>query len=242
MTEDRQPTTDNGYKGPDPERIRSMFASIAGRYDRANTVLSGGIHHLWRRKAVRFSGARYGESVLDCATGTGDLAIAFKKAVGEKGRVVATDFVPEMLEVARFKSAEVDFQQADVTQLHFDDASFDISSIGFGIRNVGDPKRGIAEMARVVRPGGRVIVLEFGQPRNRPFGAIYDWYRRRLLPGIGGAVTGRKKAYEYLESSAGRFPCGEEFAQLMRDSGPFSRVEWRPLTFGIAYLYRGIRD
>ena len=217
-----------------------MFASISGRYDRANTVLSGGIHHLWRRKAVKWSGAREGENVLDCATGTGDLAIAFKKAVGEKGRVVGTDFVPEMLEVARFKSAEIDFQQADVTELQFEDASFDISSISFGIRNVSDPKRGIAELARVVKPGGRVIVLEFGQPENRTFGTIYDWYRRRVLPAIGGAVTGRKKAYEYLERSAGRFPCGEEFAQLMRESAAFSRVEWQPLTFGIAYLYRGV--
>lgn len=230
------------YKGPDPERIRSMFASISGRYDRANTVLSGGIHHLWRKKAVRWSAARPGESVLDCATGTGDLAIAFRKAVGSAGRVVGTDFVPEMLEVAKTKAADVEFEQADVTALPFADGSFDISSISFGIRNVGDPKRGLAELARVVRPGGRVVVLEFGQPQNRLFGAIYDFYRRHLLPTIGGAVTGRKKAYQYLETSAGRFPCGEEFAQLMRESAPFASVQWRPLSFGIAYLYLGIRN
>ncbi len=218
-----------------------MFASISRRYDRANTVLSGGIHHLWRKKAVRWSAARPGESVLDCATGTGDLAIAFKKAVGSSGRVVGTDFVPEMLEVAKTKAADIEFEQADVTALPFADGSFDISSISFGIRNVGDPKRGLAELARVVRPGGRVVVLEFGQPQNRLFGAIYDFYRRHLLPAIGGIVTGRKKAYQYLETSAGRFPCGEEFAQLMRESAPFARVQWRPLSFGIAYLYLGTR-
>jgi demethylmenaquinone methyltransferase / 2-methoxy-6-polyprenyl-1,4-benzoquinol methylase len=226
--------------GPDPNRIRSMFASIAQRYDRANDVLSAGVHHRWRRTTVRWSGAREGEAVLDCATGTGDLAIAFKNAVGA-GRVVGTDFVPEMLEIARRKARDVEFDVADVTRLPFDDASFDISSIAFGIRNVNDPGRGIAELARVVRKGGRVMILEFGQPPNRAFRTLYDVYRRRVLPRIGGAVTGRRQAYEYLESSASRFPCGEDFAKLMRDSAPLD-VEWRPLTFGIAYLYKGTKS
>jgi len=226
--------------GPDPNRIQSMFASIATRYDRANTILSAGVHHRWRRKAVRWSGAAVGNAVLDCATGTGDLAIAFKKVV-RSGRVVGTDFVPEMLDVARTKARDIEFETADVTQLPFDSASFDISSIAFGIRNVNDPGRGIAELARVVRSGGCVMVLEFGQPPNRAFRALYDFYRRRVLPRIGGAVTGRRNAYEYLESSASRFPCGEEFAQLMRTSAQFVSVEWRALTFGIAYLYKGTK-
>ena len=225
--------------GPDPNRIRSMFASIAARYDRANDILSGGVHHRWRRKAVRWSGAAEGDAVLDCATGTGDLAIAFKKAAGS-GRVVGTDFVPEMLEIARTKAHDITFEVADVTQLPYDGASFDISSIAFGIRNVNDPGRGIAELARVVRKGGRVMILEFGQPPNRAFRSFYDVYRRRVLPRIGGAVTGRRNAYEYLERSASRFPCGEDFAKLMRDSAPLA-VEWRPLTFGIAYLYKGTK-
>lgn len=226
--------------GPDPNRIRSMFASIASRYDRANTILSGGVHHRWRREAVRWSGAREGESVLDCATGTGDLAIAFKKAVGN-GRVIGTDFVPEMLAIARDKRSDITFDVADVTALPYEDASFDISSIAFGIRNVHDRERGIAELARVVRPGGRVVILEFGQPQGRGFGSLYDFYRRTILPRLGGAVTGRRQAYEYLESSAGRFPCGEPFARLMRESAPFASVEWKPLTFGIAYLYKGTK-
>jgi demethylmenaquinone methyltransferase / 2-methoxy-6-polyprenyl-1,4-benzoquinol methylase len=231
----------SNYAGPDPEKIRSMFASISARYDRANTVLSGGIHHLWRKNAVRLSGAQPGDSVLDCATGTGDLAVAFKKAVGPGGRVVGTDFVAEMLQYAREKSTEVAFEVADVTRLPYPDASFDVSSISFGIRNVGDPRRGIAEMARVVKSGGRVIVLEFGQPRSRLIGALYDFYRRRVMPKIGGMVTGEQEAYEYLERSAGRFPCGDDFVALMKESAEFASVDYVPLTFGIAYLYRGVK-
>jgi demethylmenaquinone methyltransferase / 2-methoxy-6-polyprenyl-1,4-benzoquinol methylase len=226
--------------GPDPSRIRSMFASIASRYDRANTILSGGVHHRWRRAAVQWSDAKPGDSVLDCATGTGDLAIAFKKVAGD-ARVVGTDFVPEMLDVARRKRGDITFEVADVTALPYADASFDISSIAFGIRNVHDPERAIAELARVVRSGGRVMILEFGQPEGRVVSSLYDFYRRHILPRLGGAVTGRKQAYDYLETSAAEFPCGEKFARLMRESASFAQVEWKPLTFGIAYLYKGTK-
>jgi demethylmenaquinone methyltransferase/2-methoxy-6-polyprenyl-1,4-benzoquinol methylase len=218
-----------------------MFGSIAGRYDRANTILSGGVHHGWRKATVRSSGAKPGEAVLDCATGTGDLAIAFRKAVGPTGRVVGADFTPEMIDLARAKATDIEFDLADVTNLPYDDASFDISSISFGIRNVADPRRGLAELARVVRSGGRVMVLEFGQPPNRAFRALYDLYRARILPRLGGLVTGEQDAYAYLERSAGRFPCGEEFARLMRESADFASVDFRPLTFGIAWLYRGVK-
>ncbi|HVR41314.1 MAG TPA: class I SAM-dependent methyltransferase [Thermoanaerobaculia bacterium] len=225
------------YNGPDPARIRSMFASIAGGYDRANTILSAGVHHLWRRKAVRRSGAKPGDRVLDCATGTGDLAIAFRKAGAE---VIGTDFVPEMLALAITKAPEIHFEVADVTALPYESATFDVASIAFGIRNVGDPRKGIAELARVVKPGGRVIVLEFGQPRSRVFRAAYDAYRKRVLPRVGGVVTGKRDAYEYLESSSARFPSGDEFVAMMRDAAKFSSIDYVPLTFGIAYLYRGI--
>lgn len=227
--------------GPDPEKIHSMFASIAGRYDRTNTILSAGIHHLWRRKTVRWSGAKPGDRVLDCATGTGDLAIAFRKAAGPAGNVVGTDFVPEMIKLAREKSPDVYFEVADVTSLPYDDETFDVVSISFGIRNVGEPKRGIAEMARVAKKGGRVMVLEFGQPRHRAFGASYNFYSRHILPRLGGALTGDRAAYEYLQKSAGRFPCGEEFVALMREAADFASIDYVPLTMGIAYLYRGVK-
>jgi demethylmenaquinone methyltransferase / 2-methoxy-6-polyprenyl-1,4-benzoquinol methylase len=228
------------YSGPDPAKIRAMFADISPGYDRANNVLSAGVHHLWRRKAVHWSGANAGDAVLDCATGTGDLAIAFKKAVGPRGRVVGTDFVPEMIERAKTKSRDIDFEVADVTRLPYAGDSFDIASIAFGIRNVGEPRRGLAELARVVRPGGRVIVLEFGQPKSRAFGALYDFYRMRVLPRLGGALTGNRDAYAYLESSTARFPCGEDFVAMLRESADFATIDYRPLTLGIAWLYRAV--
>jgi demethylmenaquinone methyltransferase / 2-methoxy-6-polyprenyl-1,4-benzoquinol methylase len=214
-----------------------MFASIANRYDRANTILSGGVHHRWRRQAVIRSGAKEGDEVLDCATGTGDLAIAFRRAVGATGRVVGTDFSPEMLELARAKAPDIAFGPADVMSLPYADATFDIVSIAFGVRNVAEPPRAIAEMARVARKGGRVVVLEFGQPPSRAFAAVYNFYRRRILPRVGGALTGQRSAYDYLESSAARFPSGDDFVTLMRESAPFADVACEPLTFGIAWFY-----
>jgi demethylmenaquinone methyltransferase/2-methoxy-6-polyprenyl-1,4-benzoquinol methylase len=214
-----------------------MFAKIATRYDRANTILSAGIHHQWRRRAVRRSAVHPGLRVLDCATGTGDLAIAFRKAGPD---VVGTDFTPEMIELARAKAPSIRFEVADVMSLPFSNDSFDVASIAFGIRNVANPMQGIAEMARVVRAGGRVVILEFGQPRSRVIRALYNLYRTHFLPRLGGAVTGERQAYEYLESSAANFPSGEDFAELMRRSARFARVELEPLTFGIAWLYVGI--
>jgi demethylmenaquinone methyltransferase/2-methoxy-6-polyprenyl-1,4-benzoquinol methylase len=224
--------------------VREMFASIARRYDTANEVLSLGVHRGWRRAAVRISEAAPGQRVLDCATGTGDLALEFKRAVGPSGEVIGTDFCAEMLEPAPAKAAkaglEVQFAVADVLALPYPEASFDVASIAFGIRNVDDPVRGLREMARVVKPGGSVIVLEFGQPRG-PFGALFRAYSRGVMPVVGGLLTGNRAAYEYLPRTAAAFPAGDRFLALMQEAGTFSRTEAHPLTFGTAYVYRGVK-
>lgn len=228
---------------PNPEIIRNMFSKVAANYDRGNSVLSMGVHHLWRKKLVKESGAQFGQSVLDCATGTGDLAIEFKKAVGPEGKVIGTDFCAEMLIPAPAKAKErgldVTFEQADVTQLQYADNQFDITSISFGIRNVSDPVKALKEMARVTRPGGKVIVLEFGQVQIPLFGSLYNFYSQNILPKIGGFVTGQKDAYEYLQKSSAAFPCREGFLDLMKESQAFSSYEYTALTGGIAYIYTG---
>lgn len=206
-----------------------MFASIAPRYDRANTILSAGIHHRWRRRAVRRARVRKGDRVLDCATGTGDLAIAFQRA---GAAVVGVDFTPEMIALARAKAPAITFETADVMSLPYENESFDVASIAFGIRNVADPEKGIAEMARVVRPGGRVVVLEFGEPP-----AWFALYHKHILPRLGAAITGNRDAYDYLRSSTARFPSGEQFADLMRRGAAFDSIRVERLTFGIAWLY-----
>ena len=224
--------------------VREMFASIARRYDTANEVLSLGIHKGWRRAAVHLSGAAPGQRVLDCATGTGDLALEFKRVVGPDGEVIGTDFCAEMLESAPSKAAkaslEVKFAVADVLALPYPEGRFDVASIAFGIRNVDDPLLCLREMARVVKPGGCVIVLEFGQPRG-PFGALFRAYSRGIMPVVGGLLTGNRAAYEYLPRTAAAFPAGETFLRLMREANAFSATEAHPLTFGTAYLYRGVK-
>ena len=228
--------------GPDAEGIRTMFSALARRYDRANTVLSAGVHHLWRRSLVRWSGAGPGHRVLDCATGTGDLAFAFKRAVGDEGMVVGTDFCQAMLEVAQQKARrrdlDVRFEAADVMNLPHAADSFDFASIAFGIRNVRDAVQGLREMGRVTRPGGHVLVLEFGQVEAPVLKQAYNLYARKLLPRIGGWVTGNRRAYHYLEASSSRMECREAFLARMAETGTLEDPEYRPLLGGIAFLYR----
>ncbi|MES3036396.1 MAG: bifunctional demethylmenaquinone methyltransferase/2-methoxy-6-polyprenyl-1,4-benzoquinol methylase UbiE [Bdellovibrionota bacterium] len=229
---------------PDPSRIQAMFAQVAPKYDSANTVLSLGLHHMWRSKLVKLSDVKKGDSVLDCATGTGDLAIEFKKAVGPEGKVIGTDFCAEMLESAPRKAAsknlDIKFELADVTKLQFDDATFDAVSISFGIRNVQDRVKGISEMARVAKPGGRVMILEFGQMSVPVIKQAYNFYSEKVLPVIGGIVTGKPDAYEYLQKSSAAFPCGAEFINMMDSTEKFSKLEFVPVFGGIAYIYKGV--
>jgi demethylmenaquinone methyltransferase/2-methoxy-6-polyprenyl-1,4-benzoquinol methylase len=225
------------------EEVRSMFASIAGDYDKVNSVLSFGIHHFWRYVAVKESGAKSGDSVLDCATGTGDLAISFKEKVGESGYVLGTDFCAEMIEPApakaKGKELNIDFEVADAMNLPYEDNKFDIASISFGIRNVDNPVKALSEMARVVKPGGRVVVLEFGQPKGL-MKAPYEFYSKYVMPTVGGFLSGNKDAYTYLPETSARFPAEGKFIELMEQSDSFSAMKYESLTGGIAFIYVGV--
>ncbi len=225
------------------EEVQRMFASISGRYDLLNSVLSLGVHHRWRTRAVKLTGAGEGMSVLDCATGTGDLAIAYKKAVGSTGTVIGTDFCAEMLEPApeksRKKGLEVAWEVADAMDLPYDDDRFDISSIAFGIRNVDDPVTVLSEMARVVKPNGKVVVLEFGQP----YGIMkypFKWHSKYVIPLVGGIISGNREAYRYLPETSAAFPAGDRFVSLMKKTGRFKSCKSKPLMQGIAYIYTGV--
>jgi len=224
------------------ETVRRMFADIADDYDRANGILSFGVHHLWRNRTVLESGVKPGDRVLDCATGTGDLAISFKQAVGADGEVLGTDFCKEMIELAPKKATDlgldIGFEVADAMDLPYPDDHFDIASIAFGIRNVDDPVQALQEMARVVRPGGRVVVLEFGQPQGL-FKYPYRFYSRHVMPAVGGWLTGNREAYTYLPETSAAFPAGDPFLELMDRTGSFSHRRAERLTGGIAYVYVG---
>lgn len=219
-----------------------MFADIADDYDRINTILSFGIHHAWRAETVRLSGAKLGDRVLDCATGTGDLAIEFKHKVGESGEVVGTDFCKEMIEHAPEKAekekVDVLFEVADAMDLPYEDDRFDISSIAFGIRNVDDPVVALKEMSRVVRPGGKVVVLEFGQPKGL-MKYPYEFYSQIVMPAIGGWLSGNREAYTYLPKTSAQFPAGNSFLKLMDEADCFVEKDFKKLTAGIAYIYVG---
>lgn len=232
------------HQGPKAEEIKSLFSAVAGGYDKANDAMTLGLAHVWRKNLVEWSGAKPGDHILDCATGTGDLAIVFKKVVGSSGSVLGTDFCQEMLDRAPPKAAraglKIDFQIADAMDLKLDDGRFDIASIAYGIRNVSDPARAIGEMARVVKPGGRVMVLETGDAPNGPFKKAFEFYFQTVIPRIGGWVTGKRFAYEYLNRSSRGFPSRERFLAIMKSTGKFAHCDYQVLFGGASFLYRGI--
>lgn len=227
-----------------PERaaVRSMFDRIAPRYDLLNRLLSGGTDVRWRRKAVDFLELPRGARVLDLCTGTADLLIeALRRDPRHHG--LGVDLSHRMLERGRHKlerrglAGRAGLVGGDGERLPVQEALFDGALVAFGIRNVGDPLRALREVRRVLRPGGRFVVLEFSMPRG-VLGAAYRLYFRNVLPRVGGLVSGDASAYAYLPASVERFPTPEAFAGLMREAG-FDDVRWRLLTFGIACLHRG---
>jgi demethylmenaquinone methyltransferase/2-methoxy-6-polyprenyl-1,4-benzoquinol methylase len=235
---------------PAPEEkhdyVRAMFDAIAPRYDLLNSLLSARLHHGWRRDAAALATLKPGDAALDVCTGTGDFAFELARRVGPGGRVEATDFSAPMLALGEAKrskkrgGAVVRFAQADTQDLPFPDDTFDAVTVGFGIRNVADIPRGIAEMARVAKPGGRVIILEFSQPTFAPFAALYRWYSFRVLPVLGGLISGRRAAYRYLPSSVEAFHTREELAAVMERAG-LTDVTVADRTFGTVAIHRGVK-
>lgn len=228
------------------EKIQQMFGAIAPRYDFLNRLLSFGIDRNWRKKAVRLLKYREGSRVLDVATGTGDVALEIARNTPPSVKITGADFCREMVELGQVKVAEsayadrIDFKVAPCEDLPFADNTFDSITIAFGIRNVVDRKLGLAEMWRVLRPGGRMIILEFSTPRSQLFKQIYYFYFRRLLPVVGGLFS-RYKAYKYLPDSVLEFPSHEEFSKMMSEAG-FRNIHLHELTFGIATIYVGEKD
>jgi demethylmenaquinone methyltransferase/2-methoxy-6-polyprenyl-1,4-benzoquinol methylase len=228
-------------------RIRGMFGHIAPRYDFLNHLLSLQVDRYWRWRTTRLVPPAGDGPVLDLCTGTGDLALAYDRAAGGAVPIVGADFCHPMLERAAFKTARaravdrIRYVEADAQHLPFADNTFQIAAVAFGLRNVTDTDQGIAEMVRVVRPGGRVAILEFSQPRGRFFGGLYQFYFRRVLPIIGQLISrSEDSAYRYLPASVLEFPDGEALADRLRRHG-LVEVCWHSLTLGIATLYVGTK-
>lgn len=224
-------------------KIQEMFGTIAPRYDFLNRLLSMGIDRRWRTKAVRLLKYQAGSRILDVATGTGDVALEIAKTTPASVKITGADFCQEMIELGQAKvaaspySGRIDFRVAPCEDLPFPNNTFDSITIAFGIRNVVDRKLGLAEMWRVLRPGGRMIILEFSTPRSTFFRQTYYFYFRRLLPMIGGLFS-RYNAYKYLPDSVLEFPSQEEFARMISEAG-FKNIHIHELTFGIATIYVG---
>ena len=245
-----QDKTHFGYQKVERDKkaglVAGVFHSVADRYDLMNDLMSGGIHRLWKRFTIEVSAARPGQRVLDIAGGTGDLAARFSEIVGEEGEVVLADINDSMLQVGRDKMIDtghhgnLEYVQADAEQLPFPDDHFDIVSIAFGLRNVTDKERALKSMLRVLKPGGRLLVLEFSKPENELLNRAYDTYSFRVLPVLGKMVAGDSESYQYLAESIRMHPDQETLRDMMTEAG-FSRSEFFNMTGGIVALHRGIK-
>ncbi len=247
---DAEPTTHFGYQSvPESQKaqkVAEVFHSVAAKYDLMNDLMSGGIHRLWKRFTIELSGARVGNRVLDIAGGTGDLTRQFSRIVGPTGEVVLADINASMLKVGRDKlmdqgiSGNVKFVQADAEKLPFPDNHFDVVTIAFGLRNVTHKEDAIASMLRVLKPGGRLLVLEFSKPTNALLSKAYDQYSFSLLPLMGKLITNDADSYRYLAESIRMHPDQETLKGMMEIAG-FERVTYHNMTGGIVALHRGVK-
>ncbi|MGI1939279.1 bifunctional demethylmenaquinone methyltransferase/2-methoxy-6-polyprenyl-1,4-benzoquinol methylase UbiE [Shewanella oncorhynchi] len=250
MSEGESKSTHFGYKTVEADKkaelVAGVFHSVAAKYDIMNDVMSFGIHRFWKRYTIEVSGARPGMKVLDLAGGTGDLTAKFSHLVGDKGEVVLADINDSMLKVGRTKLRDkgivnnVSYVQANAEALPFPDNHFDIITIAFGLRNVTDKDAALRSMNRVLKPGGKLLVLEFSKPQHEIMRKVYDLYSFKILPKMGELITKDADSYEYLAESIRMHPDQDTLKQMMVDAG-FEQVDYTNMTDGIVALHRGYK-
>jgi demethylmenaquinone methyltransferase/2-methoxy-6-polyprenyl-1,4-benzoquinol methylase len=243
-------TTHFGYKTVNVEekadKVAEVFHSVAAKYDLMNDLMSGGVHRLWKRITIEMSGVRRGNKVLDIAGGTGDLTAKFSRIVGPEGTVVLADINDSMLKVGRDRLMDrgvvnnVTFSQADAQYLPFPDNTFDVITIAFGLRNVTDKDLALRSMLRVLKPGGRLLVLEFSKPGNSLLSKIYDTYSFSILPKLGKLFADDADSYQYLAESIRMHP-DQQTLQTMMDEAGFANTDFHNMTGGVVALHRGVK-
>jgi demethylmenaquinone methyltransferase/2-methoxy-6-polyprenyl-1,4-benzoquinol methylase len=227
-------------------RVRGVFDSVAPRYDLMNDVMSGGLHRLWKRVTIAKTGLLRGQAALDVAAGSGDLSLGLARRVGRSGRVVVTDVNASMLAVGRDRlidaglAGNIDYVLCDAESLPFSPSSFHCVTIGFGLRNVTDKDRALASIFRVLKPGGRLLVLEFSKPELGPLAPLYELYSMQVLPRLGALLANDSASYRYLAESIRRHPDQETLKAMMQSAG-FERCEYHNLTAGIVALHVGFK-
>ncbi|GAA6204997.1 MULTISPECIES: bifunctional demethylmenaquinone methyltransferase/2-methoxy-6-polyprenyl-1,4-benzoquinol methylase UbiE [Thalassotalea] len=247
---DSENTTHFGYqtveKNEKESKVASVFHSVAQQYDVMNDLMSFGIHRLWKRFTIDASGVRPGNKVLDLAGGTGDLTAKFSKLVGREGKVILADINSSMLNVGRDKLRDkglvqnIEYVQANAQYLPFEDNTFDIITIAFGLRNVTDKEMALRSMYRVLKPGGRLLVLEFSKPEHEIINKIYDFYSFNILPKMGDLVAKDGDSYQYLAESIRMHPDQETLKGMMNDAG-FEQTSYKNLTDGVVALHKGYK-